>query len=403
MRLRILCGVFIGLTLGATGSCGMSAATQRTFTSVSAGFTHTCAVTPEGAAYCWGTSYVLGDGSTLPSNMDPRSVFLPHGKPGPVPVAGDLHFIAVNAGRFLTCGVTSTEAAYCWGSNGEGEVGDGALRDVNNWADVPLAVAGGLTFREVSPGTDHTCGVTRDSTAYCWGRAAFGMLGLGERPGPQHTRPAPVVGGLRFVTVSTGDYHACGLRADGAAYCWGLNERGQVGDGTDLEDAEGRWSPVPVTGGLRFTAVSAGGNHTCGLAADSAAYCWGSNGAGQLGDGTTTDHPSPVRVAGGLSFIAVSAGGAHTCALTATGAAYCWGSNHLPAEHSGQLGDGSGNDRSVPVPVTGGLSFKTVSAGGLHTCGLTATGDAYCWGLNREGQLGDGTTKSRSRPVRVAR
>ena len=156
---------------------------------------------------------------------------------------------------------------------------------------------------------------------------------------------------------------------------------------------------VPFAVTLTFTAVSADGLYTCGLAAAGAASCWGTNGSGLLGDGTTTDRLTPGLVAGGVSFAAVSAGTQHTCGVTAAGAAYCWGANG-----SGQLGDGTNTtNRLTPVLVQApaGVSFAAVTAGAVHTCGVTAAGTAYCWGRNVEGQLGDGTTTDRLTPVRV--
>src|SRR3989442_1567852 len=199
----------------------------------------------------------------------------------------------------------------------------------------------------------------------------------------------------RFTAVSVGRHHTCGLTPAGSAYCWGDNSRGQVGD----ETTTARSSPVLVVGRVSFAAVSAGGDHTCAVTTTGAAYCWGSNDRGELGDGTTSDRESPTPVAGGVRFAAVSAGLCNTCGVTAAGAAYCWGSN----QH-GELGVGTTTGpescttpsgpfpcSTVPRPVQGTLRFAAVSAGVSRACGVTAAGAAYCWGSNEDGQLGGGT------------
>jgi alpha-tubulin suppressor-like RCC1 family protein len=170
----------------------------------------------------------------------------------------------------------------------------------------------------------------------------------------------------------------------GAAYCWGHNGFGQLGDGTTTPRA----APVAVGGGLSFRTVDAGTFHTCGVSTSGAAYCWGNNFFGMLGDGTTINRPAPTPVAGGLSFASVSSGESYACGVTTGGAAYCWGFNRW-----GQLGTGNtANATSGPVPVEGGLSFTTISAAGDHTCGVTTGGAGYCWGANTFGQLGYGTS-----------
>src|SRR5216683_3309672 len=247
-----------------------------------------------------------------------------------------------------------------------------------------------LTFAAVSAGSSHTCGVTTGGAAYCWGWNGAGQLGDGTTT--NRAVPGTVLGGLTFATLTAGLNHSCGVTTAGAAYCWGQNSHGQLGDGTTT----GRNSPVAVVGALVFAAVSAGGYHTCGLTTAHAAYCWGQNTGGQLGDGTTTDGTSPVPVLGGLSFAAVGAGGGHTCGMTTGGAAYCWGGNS-----SGQLGDGTTTNDSIPVAVLGGLSFAAVITGGGHTCGVTTGAAAYCWGGNSSGHPGDGTTTNRRAPVAV--
>ncbi len=266
------------------------------------------------------------------------------------------------------------------------------------------------TLVELSAGAHHTCALTSEGAAYCWGNNGYGQVGNGTTgdAGSGNTAnlwipiPTLVTGGVRFTAVSAGGAHSCGLTAAGAVYCWGYNAWGQLGDGTGTV----RSSPVLVTTNVRFAAVSAGYYHTCALTAEGAAYCWGWNPSGQLGDGTGTDRTQPVPVTGGLSFASVWAGGwvsasnrsgAHTCGVTITGAAYCWGLNS-----SVQLGDGTTTNRSSPVRVGVAMSFANVSAGDAHSCGVTAVGAVHCWGSNFNAQLGDGTTNGRLSPVMAA-
>jgi alpha-tubulin suppressor-like RCC1 family protein len=242
-----------------------------------------------------------------------------------------------------------------------------------------------LSFAAVSGGQDHSCGVTTAGVAYCWGDNTFHQLGDGTTSPAPRTTPVAVAGGLTFGMVSTGAVHSCGVTIGGAAHCWGYNGQGRLGDGTTSR----RSSPVAVVGGLTFGMLSTGGGHTCGITTEGAAYCWGDNRQGQLGDGTTSViwRTSPVAVVGGLTFATVSAGGNHTCGVTTEGAAYCWGYNN-----EGQLGNGTSGRRTSPVAVAGGLTFATVGAGTFHTCGIATEGAAHCWGFNFYGQLGDGTS-----------
>jgi alpha-tubulin suppressor-like RCC1 family protein len=365
---------------GASGSGTVSvrlvAAQQET--RLSAANDHTCEITTGGAALCWGSNSFgqLGDGTTIERTI-------------PVAVSGGLVFQAISGGPYHTCALTTGGVAYCWGNNTYGQLGDGTTANHSS----PAAVSGGLVFQAISAGQSQTCALTTGGAAYCWGDNDSGELGDGTTTG----RPNPTAvlsAGLVFQTISAGQNHTCGLTTDGAAYCWGLNFDGQLGDGT----ASARYGPVAVAGGLAFQAISTGYSHTCGLTTGGAAYCWGWNPYGQLGDGTTSDRASPVSVAGGRVFQAISGGGSHTCGLSASGDAYCWGWNF-----DGQLGDGTTNEtRTIPVAVSGGLVLQAISAGGGHTCGLTTSGTAYCWGRNIQGALGDGTTTGRRSPVAVS-
>ena len=289
------------------------------------------------------------------------------------PVARD--FGAVFAGGAHTCALTSVGAAYCWGRGESGQLGvpppsSTCLTDAGPFSCsmVPVPVGGGLTFVKLAGGGAHTCGLRSDGTAYCWGNNTYGQLG--DNSTTSRNAPVPVLTGLKFDSIDAGAAHTCAVTKDaGAAYCWGRNDRGQLGDGTTTNSAV----PVAVAGGLTFQLIAAGGfsiGHTCGLTDLGAAHCWGDNERGQLGTGTSDldPHALPEPVSGGFVFDGLTAGlGRHSCALTDLGAAYCWGENTF-----GALGNRSRKDSAVPVAVVGNLSFDQLIAGGFigHTCGV---------------------------------
>ena len=300
-----------------------------------------------------------------------------------------LALTAVTVGAVHTCALEASGAAYCWGLNAYGQLGNGST----NYSFTPVGVSGGLTLAALSGGFYHTCALDTGGAAYCWGANDDGRLGNGSTA--SSAVPVPVSGGFAFVTVSTGSPHTCGLTTTGGAYCWGWNGYGQLGDGSTTA----RSTPVPVAGDLTFALLSAGGLHTCGVTSGGAAHCWGNNANGELGIGSGSPNfsPTPLPVIGGLTFTALSVGYYHTCGVTASGAAYCWGWNGF-----GQLGDGSTTGSATPVSVAGGLAFAALTAGMFHTCGLTIDGAAYCWGRNDVGELGTGSTSSSLTPVAVA-
>ncbi len=206
--------------------------------------------------------------------------------------------------------------------------------------------------------------------------------------------------------LSVGDTHTCwidGIRA--RPRCWGVGDFGQLGDGSrvDSDTTVEAFNPYQTPGDLH-TKVSAGGLHTCALmdtVGGARAFCWGDNRFGQVGDGTITDRLQPTPVddgAVGTPFMDLAAGGGHTCGLTAAGDAYCWGSNYF-----GQLGSGSVATQSLtPMAVAGGHTFTALAAGWTHTCGLAADGTVWCWGRGEEGQLGDGALVESRTPVQVS-
>ena len=230
---------------------------------------------------------------------------------------------------------------------------------------------------------------------WCWGQNYYGQLG----DGTTQTRPAPVaVGGLGtgVVALAAGADHTCAVTSAGIPWCWGANSSGQLGDCS----ATSRSAPVAVYGlGYGVVGVAAGDNHSCAVTIGGAAWCWGQNYNGQLGNGTTTSATcGPVGVSGlGSGVAAISGGVNYTCARTGAGALMCWGSNW-----QGQLGDGTTNNRTAPVAVTGLSSgVAIVDAGESHSCAVTSEGALWCWGDNDSGQVGDFTTTQRLTPVRV--
>jgi alpha-tubulin suppressor-like RCC1 family protein len=372
-----------------------TASAALTFREVSAGGLHTCGVTSEDQAYCWGYNNYgqLGVGTT-----DGPELCLSLGcSTRPVAVLGGLRFRQVSAGEDHTCGITTDYLAYCWGLNYNGQLGDGTTI----YRSTPVAVAGGLHFRQASAGHAHTCGLTTDNRAYCWGYNGDGALGNGTNTGPEtgpygtySSRPVAVLGTLAFRQVSSGGSHTCGVTTDNRAFCWGRNGEGQLGDSTGVR----RLGPSPVAGTRHWRQVDAGFLHTCGVTMLNRAFCWGNGRDGELGNGKTYLSFWPRAVSGGLSFERVTAGDFHSCGETATNRAYCWGGNR---NNYGQLGDGTTIGRLTPVAVKGGLYFSEVSAGGYHTCGKTSAGVGYCWGYNGPGQLGDGSRTNRLRPRAV--
>ena len=310
----------------------------------------------------------------------------------PVVVSGfDGAVVAVAAGWGHTCALTSSSALWCWGLNVYGQLGDGTTTDRH----VPLMIsAPGSGVAGVAAGMYHTCAVSTAGAAACWGLNLNGQLGDGTTT----TRLAPVwVSGLGsgVVVLAAGYAHTCALTTGGAVQCWGRNGEGQLGDGTTMD----RLTPVAVSGlGSGATAIASGGWHTCAVSTAGAAACWGYNLNGQLGNGTTMNSPIPVEVIGlGSGAVAVIGGHSHSCSAMNTGVIRCWGLNS-----AGQLGDGTTTRSTTPVAV-GWLpsGIVALAAGWHHVCAVPTAGGVSCWGENSSGQLGDGTTADRWTPVHV--
>jgi alpha-tubulin suppressor-like RCC1 family protein len=310
----------------------------------------------------------------------------------PVLAGGAHSYTQVAAGFVHTCALTADGEAYCWGSNEYSQLGstpDGSCGG-RPCSKSPVAVTGGLRFRVIAAGWVHNCGIATDGGTYCWGGGSINRAGyLGDGAVSRSATPVRVKSDSAFVSVTIGDSHACALTASGMAFCWGQNTWGELGDGTGSDRA----TPVAVSTQLRFRVLSAGAYHTCGITLADEALCWGDNRWGQLGVGdvaynaVSASVKVPARVSGDLRFIAIAAGWEHTCGIATSGGTFCWGRN----EDARQLGDDSNiTHRGVPGRVAGSLQFTGLSAGALATCGNTVSNEVHCWGGNYYGGLGNG-------------
>lgn len=243
----------------------------------------------------------------------------------------------------------------------------------------------------IDTGSGHSCSINNLGGLKCWGMNDRGQLGDGsyiDKLTPVNV--ATLSSGVEH--VSTGGRHTCALMSTNEVKCWGNNGSGELGDGTVTT----KWGPVYITSNI--SRIDCGGSHTCALTTAGGVKCWGYNYSGQLGDGTNTTRLYPTSINGlNSDIVDITTGSSHTCSLSIIDGVKCWGYNSY-----GTVGDGTTTSRSNPVNVVGLTSgVKDIVAGGNHTCALMTSGEVKCWGNNWYGQLGDGTTTNRLIPVNV--
>jgi alpha-tubulin suppressor-like RCC1 family protein len=370
-----------------------------------------------------GPQVPMSDTQLMVRGPAPRSALFVVGLAGIRWTGNEFALASISAGARYTCGLTQAGGAMCWGEGLAGELGTmpAELCAFPNGIPVicstaPLAVSDELRFKAIFAGSGHTCTILDSGRAYCWGDNSASQLGAITSEtctwydGVQFacsTLPVAVTDTLRFASLTIGGNHTCGLTQTGVAYCWGLNDVGQLGglvhETCGRTHAPCTVSPARVAGELRFIALTAGQFHTCGIAIAGRAYCWGSNASGALGTATQDrcvlygrEVPcsrSPVVLSDTLVFAVLSAGHDHTCGVTASGTAYCWGANTArqlgaPSKDHCEFGAISLSCGRTPVAVSSGYRFTSIGAGLGHTCALAVDGRAFCWGANDEGQLG---------------
>lgn len=392
---------------GTTGSAAITvvnltfpAGASATQSGIAAGLGYTCGIANQvGRGFCWGLGQFdqlgtsVSSDTTCYSDPDPLQFNSLPGIPAEQPARCYLTprrtaevptFTSIAAGLSTVCGIAAGGRLYCWGGSIEGNrglLGNGTRQG----SRVPVPVTSSLTFTSVSVGGWHACGIS-GTAAYCWGSDSVGQLGDWRRV--HSTTPIPVMADpatnavLPLSQISAGYEHTCGLGPDGSAYCWGESSFGRLGV-TAGDQAR------PTALGARFSQISAGGQHTCALGSDGV-YCWGNNDAGQTGQPTSLpviSAPTRVTIAG--TVVQVSTGYKHTCALTSDGRVLCWGSNGDLQLGIGALGGSSSTPLQVAAGQATGVSFTRLTAGYNHNCAVGNNGRAYCWGSNVFGALGN--------------
>ena len=355
----------------------------------------TCARSADSSVWCagWNSLGQIGIGTVDPVRVTTPTPVLD--AIGGEAMAGATQLAMAS---YATCARKSDGSAWCWGSNAQGQIGDGT--GTHRLSPVETLPAGSVS--SVAAGARHMCAVRMDDSVWCWGENLRGQLG----DGTTMNRDAPVmVASLADVAwVEGGRFHTCARKLDGALVCWGSNTLGQLGDGTNIDPmmpVNVRWTP----GGTIVSdieQVALGREHTCGLRGDGTVWCWGAIQSArtrgtQNVEGLHSYGASPLEVMPGATQIA--SGHGHTCALVNNGSVWCWGSNS-----HGQLGDGSLTDRVAPAQVTtatlsGLTDVVEIAAGGRSTCARRADHTIWCWGWNTEGQLGNGTRDDAPRAV----
>ena len=367
---------------------------------ISLGDRSSCIAADNGRAYCWGANDSGQLGSAGGQSSEPREV-------DRLGVLQGATIVRVSVGAEHACALDAEGRAYCWGSNDQGQLG--TAKDVAS-SDAPVEVStqGVLASKVlilIGTSADTTCALDDGGRLYCWGANGDGQFGNGTTTGSALPVSVDTTGALADRAIrrfAVGENHTCAIDVLGVGYCWGANDKGQLGTGTTQPSLV----PVPVApppgaGSYSYSSISVGGMTSCGWSRDGAVTCWGEGASGQLGTGSLLDVSSPQWVvfseglkAGPISTVNV--GGRSVCAAAADGRAFCWGKNDV-----GQLGDASRDDSPVPVEVVKGDGqsalpyFNRIAASEESSCAVATDGTAWCWGTNSDGRLGAGLTGPR--------
>ncbi len=352
---------------------------------IATGGFHTCGIREGNTLWCWGDAR-FGDLGTGPAadQVLPQQITKP--------TAG---WVSVTAGHWHSCATRSDGTLWCWGDNSNGDLGIGTTTSVDRPDQVTTPAATG--WASVAGGYYHTCATRTDGTLWCWGNNFDGQLGIGTTTGQDLPQQVTTPAATGWATVTTGAFHTCAARTDTTLWCWGLNDSGQLGTGTTVDQDLPQQVTTPAATG--WATVTTGDSHTCAARTDTTLWCWGLNDSGQLGIGTTVDQdlPQQVTTPATTGWATVTAGSDTTCALR-THALRCWGANF-----SGELGIGNSTSQDLPrrVLMPTSTGWSSLATGDSHTCATHTGHTLWCWGGNYYGELGIGTTVSQALPQQV--
>ena len=345
-------------------------------TSINSGNTHSCAILDDGSVRCWGDNKngQLGDG-TRTNSIIPILAATPLGKSA----------VSLSTGAEHTCAIFDDGTLRCWGGNSNGQLGDGTL--IERTTPTLINLGSGKSAIGISLGQTHSCAILNDNSVKCWGSNSNGQLGDGTTIDSPSPKSVSLGDGNNAITISAGSYHTCVVMDNLSVSCWGDNWHGQLGDGSNDRKLE----PVGISLDSEYETKSldSGSFHTCAVLINNSIYCWGFNSAGQIGNAELENSNTPTQMQLSDSQLPsnIASGFHHTCSLLEDNQIICWGDNSR-----GQLGDGTSISRHTAemVSIPDDRSVMSISVGHRHSCAIFDDATLYCWGLNSNGQLGNG-------------
>jgi alpha-tubulin suppressor-like RCC1 family protein len=356
----------------------------------STAISNVCAITSQGAAFCWGanTGGQIGDSTTSASNA-PRRVILPAG----------VRLASIAVGSRMACGLSNAGAAYCWGDNANFGIGSATVlkNTIATLVDPPAA----MTFRSLVIGSAHACALNSAGAVYCWGINSQGALGNNQTGNSTIPAAVAAAAGVTYSTLAAASNAVCAVTVAGAVDCWGFNDSGQLGNASTVTSRVPVRALLPANVVVRSIAAGANGFHFCAITSTDTIYCWGRNIGGQFGAGKLFENSTPVAVPlpGALRARALSAGTTSLCVAASDNRLYCQG-----AGSRGELGNGTTAEQLTfaPVQTPAGVVFDVVRSGFQTTCALSTVGALYCWGAGTSGQLGNGASLDSATPVQIS-